>query len=199
MPRKNIPDRPRGDTYGSLLLPTHAHFLLTYATLCFLSLFPNHVRKNLSYTKSIYKYGSPSFSFYCPIQAEFSRPANPHLRDLSNENCGLLGLASYDSENAGRFGGICNLHLDRQRVRQARNQQTEAPRRDHLSACFCWFLVWFTLRLWWRRRYVPLKRWALSELHNVTTQKSVLFIVTITRTSNPILSNVQGLFFRLNF
>jgi hypothetical protein len=29
------------------------------------------------------------------------------------------------------------------------------------------------------------RKWALSELHGVTTQKTVLFMVTAMRTSNP--------------
>jgi hypothetical protein len=41
-------------------------------------------------------------------------------------------------------------------------------------SCFCWFLAWLTLRTpsW---KYIPPKRQAFSELHGVTTQKTVPF------------------------
>jgi hypothetical protein len=54
-----------------------------------------------------------------------------------------------------------------------------------LTAFFCGFLGWLTLRPWRWRWYVPLKHWAISKLCSVTTQETVLFIVTTTRTSNP--------------
>jgi hypothetical protein len=40
----------------------------------------------------------------------------------------------------------------------------------------------------WRwRLYVPPKRRAISELHGVTSQKTVSFIVTVVRTPNPTM------------
>jgi hypothetical protein len=45
------------------------------------------------------------------------------------------------------------------------------------------------LRPWRRKRYVPPKsRLAFNELHSVTTQKTVLFITTAVRASNPAFS-----------
>jgi hypothetical protein len=47
-----------------------------------------------------------------------------------------------------------------------------------------WPLVWLTLRPWTWRQYVPSKHQCTStELHGVTSQKSILF--TAVRTSNP--------------
>jgi hypothetical protein len=43
------------------------------------------------------------------------------------------------------------------------------------AACIFWFLAWLTLRSWRWRRCVPPKRRTSSELHGVTTQKTVLF------------------------
>jgi hypothetical protein len=37
--------------------------------------------------------------------------------------------------------------------------------------CFCWYLAWLTLRPWRWRRCIPPTRWAVSELHSVTTQE----------------------------
>jgi hypothetical protein len=37
---------------------------------------------------------------------------------------------------------------------------------------------------WWRRRYVPPKRRLLQETHGVTSQETLLFLVTNVKTSN---------------
>jgi hypothetical protein len=50
---------------------------------------------------------------------------------------------------------------------------------------YCHFLAYFRPSRW--RRYVPPKRWAFSKKHSVTTQKTVLFIITAVTTSNPTL------------
>jgi hypothetical protein len=51
----------------------------------------------------------------------------------------------------------------------------------HLAVCFYWFLAWLAFR----RPHVSTKRRALSELHGVTAQKTVLFVIMAVRTSNP--------------
>jgi hypothetical protein len=78
-----------------------------------------------------------------------------------------------------RFGGTCGLHLQGRRVSQARNQQDAGGKKS-------WFLAWLTLLSWRWRRYFPLKRgWTSPDLHSIITQKTILFIVTAVRTSNP--------------
>jgi hypothetical protein len=78
-------------------------------------------------------------------------------------------------EIARRFGGTCRLHLQGRRVNEARNQQDQAASWAEL----CWFLAWPALRPWRWRRNVPQKRRAVSELHGVTTQETVLFSVCL--------------------
>jgi hypothetical protein len=62
---------------------------------------------------------------------------------------------------------------------------------SELRACFWWCQTYFTFRSWRRKRYVPPKRPAVSELHCDTSQKTVLFIVAVMRTSNP--TNLDGI------
>jgi hypothetical protein len=51
-----------------------------------------------------------------------------------------------------------------------------------------WFLAQFILRPWRWRRYVPPKcRLTFNELHDIISQKTVLFITTAVWTSNPTL------------
>jgi hypothetical protein len=71
----------------------------------------------------------------------------------------------------------------------------------HTSSCRLLLLafVWLTLRLGCWGRYVPPKSWTLSELRNVTTQKCVLFVVTITREPQIQSYQMSKDFFRLNF
>jgi hypothetical protein len=47
-----------------------------------------------------------------------------------------------------------------------------------------WFPAWVTLEPSISRWYVPLKRRILSELRNITTNKTVLFIDTTVKNSN---------------
>jgi hypothetical protein len=71
------------------------------------------------------------------------------------------------------FGESYHLHLQGQRVTQARNQR---------SASFCWFLAWLALRPWrWKQYGLPKRLCASTGLHGVTTQNTVLF----TRWSPP--------------
>jgi hypothetical protein len=57
------------------------------------------------------------------------------------------------------------------------------PWRTVSTASFCWFLVWRILLPWrWRRHDHP-KHQALLELHGLTTQNAVFFIVTAVRAS----------------
>jgi hypothetical protein len=45
-----------------------------------------------------------------------------------------------------------------------------------LTLAFCWFLSWITFRHWRWRQYVPPKRkWTSTALHNVASQKIILF------------------------
>jgi hypothetical protein len=54
-----------------------------------------------------------------------------------------------------------------------------------------WFLLKLFLRPWRWRRYVPPKRrLQLNRLHDVTSQKTILFITTAVKTSNPTNKNI---------
>jgi hypothetical protein len=76
-------------------------------------------------------------------------------------------ITPYISETARSFGGKCHFHLQ--------------PRKH---SCFCWFLVWITLRTWrWRRR-VPPRRWSLAELRGVTARNTVLFLLDVGLSPN---------------
>jgi hypothetical protein len=44
-----------------------------------------------------------------------------------------------------------------------------------LASCFYWFLAWLTLWPWRWMQHVPLKCQALSELHEIITQKNIVF------------------------
>jgi hypothetical protein len=52
-------------------------------------------------------------------------------------------------------------------------------------------LAWLALWPWRWRQYVPPKRQSVFELHGVTTQNTVLIIVTAMRTSNPTQINYE--------
>jgi hypothetical protein len=50
----------------------------------------------------------------------------------------------------------------------------------------CWYLVWLILWPWRWRWYIPLKcQLTFNRLHSAISQKTVLFITTAVRTSNP--------------
>jgi hypothetical protein len=72
------------------------------------------------------------------------------------------------SERAIRFGATYRFHPQAQ-----------------LAACFCRLLAWLTLRSWKWMWYIASKYRVVSELQAVTTQKTVLFIITSVRSSNP--------------
>jgi hypothetical protein len=57
------------------------------------------------------------------------------------------------------------------------------PQIPHAYTRSWGFLAWLTFQYWRWRRYMPLKRRTLSELHIVTTQNTVLFRVITMRTS----------------
>jgi hypothetical protein len=54
-----------------------------------------------------------------------------------------------------------------------------------VDMCFCWFCADLTPLPWRWRRYVPPKRRALAELHGITTQNAVRFIITAVITPKP--------------
>jgi hypothetical protein len=60
----------------------------------------------------------------------------------------LLVVISHTSEKARCFRRTYQLHLQVQRVNQARNWQKRAASWAELATSFCWFLVWLTLRSW---------------------------------------------------
>jgi hypothetical protein len=72
-------------------------------------------------------------------------------------------------ERARRFGRTYRLHHQGQRVSQARNSRT---------CCLLLLVSCLTFRPWWWKWYVPPKLQVVSELYDVTTQKSVLFIIS---------------------
>jgi hypothetical protein len=78
------------------------------------------------------------------------------------------------------FWGTYCLHLQGQRVSQARNQQEADGKQS--SSHFCSLLGVFTwLSLWpWRwSQYAPPKcQWAFTGLHDVTSQKTVISVWT---------------------
>jgi hypothetical protein len=89
------------------------------------------------------------------------------------------------SETARRFGRTYRLDLQGRRWNQTNNQK---------AAEICrWFLDRHTLRPWrWRRHFRPIYQ-ALSELHDVIAQKTVIFNVAGLRISNAKVQIVQCL------
>lgn len=69
-------------------------------------------------------------------------------------------------------GHIC-YHLQDWRVSQTSNWKKWAE----LAIYFCWLFAFLTLQPWRWRLCVPQKHWASSELHGITTDKTVFFIV----------------------
>jgi hypothetical protein len=68
-------------------------------------------------------------------------------------------LTPYSPEGIRRFGLTCRFHLEGRIVDRAK-----------FATCFCWFLVWITLRSRMWRRCVSPKRRYFSDIHSVTTQ-----------------------------
>jgi hypothetical protein len=60
------------------------------------------------------------------------------------------------------------------------------PFRKDLSSPSAGFPTGLTLRPGRWRRYVPPKRWTVSHLYALTTQKTAFFILTSRRTSSPV-------------
>jgi hypothetical protein len=82
-----------------------------------------------------------------------------------------------------RFRGTCCLHLQGQRISQARNQCVA-------ELCFLppsyWFLACLILQNWRWKQYIPLKcQMTFNGLHSITSQKIELIITTTVRTANP--------------
>jgi hypothetical protein len=102
--------------------------------------------------------------------------SNWHLPNTSQINISkyYLGLTHCISERVQNFRVTYRLRRQNWKVNQA----------------FCLLLLvsllGFNFRHWRRRRYFPPKRRAISKLHGVTTQKTVLFIVTAIRTAKSI-------------
>jgi hypothetical protein len=62
------------------------------------------------------------------------------------------------------------------------------PSKNYLSLPpHCWFLVCLNFKPWRLERYFPPKHQTLSELHSFPMQKTVPFIVSTMRTSNPAI------------
>jgi hypothetical protein len=88
------------------------------------------------------------------------------------------------------FGGIYRFHLQGRRVRQEKIMKAVSwLGKWCLSPGPSWFLAWFTLRPW-RRRYIPPKHRAFSELHCFTTRKTAFYTATaVTITITVICVN----------
>jgi hypothetical protein len=71
-----------------------------------------------------------------------------------------------------RFGGKFRLHLQGERINQARNRREAEPASR-------WFLTWFILPTWMSP---PKRRLTFDGLHDVISQKMELFITTAVRT-----------------
>jgi hypothetical protein len=88
-----------------------------------------------------------------------------------------------------RFAATCRLHLQGRRISQAKKSVKAGGEQGQAQLCLppaTWFLVWLILRPWtWRRHAAPKRRLIPNELHGVISQKTVLFITTAVRTSNP--------------
>jgi hypothetical protein len=72
---------------------------------------------------------------------------------------------------------ICEIGTKKASTKKPRTQQINNKIQLML------FLVHRFLSPWWRRRYVPPKRWFLQEPHGITSQKTTFFIVTAVKTS----------------
>jgi hypothetical protein len=79
------------------------------------------------------------------------------------------------SKKARHFGRISVLHRHDGIVSQA-----------ECEVCICLFVSCFTLLPWRRRRYINPKHRTVSKLHSISTQKTVIFILTPVRTWNPV-------------
>jgi hypothetical protein len=86
------------------------------------------------------------------------------------------------------LGETYRLHLQGRKISQARNHRESRWAACHLLSC--WLLAWFIFWPWrWRRYVTPKRRLTLNGLHDVISQKTVVFITTAVRTSIPTHTN----------
>jgi hypothetical protein len=93
-----------------------------------------------------------------------------------------------------RFRGTDRIRLQGKlsQAKQENNSKQSEPRIEKQAWCrpegysppaSCWFICWFTLQIWRWRWYSSSKcRWSSTEIHGVTTQKIMRFVLTYLHT-----------------
>jgi hypothetical protein len=135
--------------------------------------------------------------------------------------CGKHHIGGWVGSTAGLGGmellGICILipQLSRTQPSYYSNSANPAPKVGYNDASWydsCWsiaqlatcylivkFLAWQILKPWSWNQYVASKQWALSDLHGIATEKTVLCIVTTVKTSNPVQLNIWSKRMKINY